>query len=556
MNNKPLSQYPNPQFQRDSYLCLNGEWDYKITKREGIPSSWDGKILVPYSPESPLSGVNHILQPDEYIFYRLIFELEPNFIKEKVILHFLGVDQTAEVYLNGHFLISHTGGFLPFEVDIKPYLEEKNSLIVKVKDVTDRSYHSRGKQRLKHGGIWYTPQSGIYLPVYLESVPYIHVNSFKITPDIDRQEIVINVQSNADVCELTIFDSIRKIPTNEDIPIDVPDMHLWSPEDPYLYPLKIKVKDDEVSSYFAMRKFSIVKDENNIPRLALNNKPIFMKGVLDQGYYQKGLLTPPSYDDYINDIELVKSLGFNMIRKHIKIEIPRWYYECDKRGIIVWQDFVNGGSKYHFPTIAFPLIFNIHHKDRHHHMFSRKSEEGRNEALSEFKQTINYLYNFPCIALWTVFNEGWGQFDSKKVVNELLKIDNSRLYDHASGWHDQKIGDLKSMHVYFKRVKLPKKENRCIILSEFGGLVLPVEGHRIEGNSVYKKFSTPEEYLDAYQNIIEEDVIKNIPQGLSATVYTQLSDVEEETNGFITYDREVVKINPKKIKMINDKIHL
>ena len=556
MNNKPLSQYPNPQFQRDSYLCLNGEWDYKITKREGIPSSWDGKILVPYSPESPLSGVNHILQPDEYIFYRLIFELEPNFIKEKVILHFLGVDQTAEVFLNGHFLISHTGGFLPFEVDIKPYLEEKNSLIVKVKDVTDRSYHSRGKQRLKHGGIWYTPQSGIYLPVYLESVPYIHVNSFKITPDIDRQEIVINVQSNADVCELTVFDSIRKIPTNEDIPIDVPDMHLWSPEDPYLYPLKIKVRDDEVSSYFAMRKFSIVKDENNIPRLALNNKPIFMKGVLDQGYYQKGLLTPPSYDDYINDIELVKSLGFNMIRKHIKIEIPRWYYECDKRGIIVWQDFVNGGSKYHFPTIAFPLIFNIHHKDRHHHMFSRKSEEGRNEALSEFKQTINYLYNFPCIALWTVFNEGWGQFDSKKVVNELLKIDNSRLYDHASGWHDQKIGDLKSMHVYFKRVKLPKKENRCIILSEFGGLVLPVEGHRIEGNSVYKKFSSPEEYLDAYQNMIEEDVIKNIPQGLSATVYTQLSDVEEETNGFITYDREVVKINPKKIKLINDKIHL
>ena len=553
---KPLSEHPNPQFQRDSYLCLNGEWDYKITKREGIPSSWDGKILVPYSPESPLSGVNHILQPDEYIFYRLIFELEPNFIKEKVILHFLGVDQTAEVYLNGHFLISHTGGFLPFEVDIKPYLEEKNSLIVKVKDVTDRSYHSRGKQRLKHGGIWYTPQSGIYLPVYLESVPYIHVNSFKITPDIDRQEIVINVQSNADVCELTVFDSIRKIPTNEDIPIDVPDMHLWSPEDPYLYPLKIKVRDDEVSSYFAMRKFSIVKDENNIPRLALNNKPIFMKGVLDQGYYQKGLLTPPSYDDYINDIELVKSLGFNMIRKHIKIEIPRWYYECDKRGIIVWQDFVNGGSKYHFPTIAFPLIFNIHHKDRHHHMFSRKSEEGRNEALSEFKQTINYLYNFPCIALWTVFNEGWGQFDSKKVVNELLKIDNSRLYDHASGWHDQKIGDLKSMHVYFKRVKLPKKENRCIILSEFGGLVLPVEGHRIEGNSVYKKFSSPEEYLDAYQNMIEEDVIKNIPQGLSATVYTQLSDVEEETNGFITYDREVVKINPKKIKLINDKIHL
>ena len=554
---KPLSEHPNPQFERKSYLCLNGEWDYKITQREGIPSSWDGKIIVPYSPESPLSGVNHILQPDENLFYRLQFQLDDDFIKEKVVLHFLGVDQTAEVYLNGHFLIEHIGGFLPFEVDIKQYLEDGvNSLIVKVKDVTDKSYHSRGKQRLKHGGIWYTPQSGIFLPVYIESVPYIHVKSFKITPDIDRQEIVINVKSTADVCELSIFDEVTRVPTNEDIPVPIKDMHLWSPEDPYLYPIKIKVRDDEVHSYFAMRKFSIMKDENNIPRLALNNKPIFMKGVLDQGYYQKGLLTPPSYEDYVKDIELVKALGFNMIRKHIKIEIPRWYYECDKRGMIVWQDFVNGGNKYHFSTIAFPLIFGIHHKDNHYARFSRRNKEGRIEAINEFKQTIDYLYNFPCIALWTVFNEGWGQFDSKKIVEELKAIDNSRLYDHASGWHDQGIGELKSMHVYFKRVKLPKKENRCIILSEFGGLVLPVEGHRIEGNSVYKKFNTIDEYLNAYKEMIEVDVIKNIPLGLSATVYTQLSDVEEETNGFITYDREVVKLDPIRIKEINDQIHL
>ena len=554
---KPLSEHPNPQFERKSYLCLNGEWDYKITQREGIPSSWDGKIIVPYSPESPLSGVNHILQPDENLFYRLQFQLDDDFIKEKVVLHFLGVDQTAEVYLNGHFLIEHIGGFLPFKVDIKQYLEDGvNSLIVKVKDVTDKSYHSRGKQRLKHGGIWYTPQSGIFLPVYIESVPYIHVKSFKITPDIDRQEIVINVKSTADVCELSIFDEVTRVPTNEDIPVPIKDMHLWSPEDPYLYPIKIKVRDDEVHSYFAMRKFSIMKDENNIPRLALNNKPIFMKGVLDQGYYQKGLLTPPSYEDYVKDIELVKALGFNMIRKHIKIEIPRWYYECDKRGMIVWQDFVNGGNKYHFSTIAFPLIFGIHHKDNHYARFSRRNKEGRIEAINEFKQTIDYLYNFPCIALWTVFNEGWGQFDSKKIVEELKAIDNSRLYDHASGWHDQGIGELKSMHVYFKRVKLPKKENRCIILSEFGGLVLPVEGHRIEGNSVYKKFNTIDEYLNAYKEMIEVDVIKNIPLGLSATVYTQLSDVEEETNGFVTFDREIVKVKPEEIKNINDKITL
>ena len=553
---KPLSEHPNPQFERKSYLCLNGEWDYKFSYKETIPNEWDGKIIVPYSPESPLSGVNRILQPDECLYYRLIFKVDKSFVNEKVLLHFLGVDQIAEVYLNGHFLIEHVGGFLPFEVDIKPYLEETNTLIVKVKDFTDKSYHSRGKQRIKHGGIWYTPQSGIYLPVYLEAVPFIRVISFKITPDIDKEEIVINVKSTADVCELSIEKETIKIATNEDVHVPIKNMHLWSPEDPYLYPLKIKVKDDEVSSYFAMRKFSIMNDENNIPRLALNNKPLFMKGVLDQGYYQKGLLTPPSYEDYIKDIELVKALGFNMIRKHIKIEIPRWYYECDKRGVIVWQDFVNGGSKYHFSTIAFPLIFGIHHKDTHYIKFSRRNKEGRKEAMREFKQTIDYLYNFPCIALWTVFNEGWGQFDSERIVKDLKTIDHSRLYDHASGWHDQGIGELKSMHVYFKRVKLPKKENRCIILSEFGGLVLPIEGHRIEGNSVYKTFKTVDEYLNAYKQMIELDVIKNIPLGLSATVYTQLSDVEEETNGFVTYDREVIKLDPCRIKEINDKITL
>ncbi len=554
--NKPLSEHPNPQFQRKSYLCLNGEWDYKFSFKETIPQEWDGKILVPYSPESPLSGVNRILQPDECLYYRLIFTLDKEFLDEKVILHFLGVDQIAEVYLNGRFLIKHVGGFLPFEVDIKPYLENKNTLIVKVKDFTDTSYHSRGKQKLKHGGIWYTPQSGIYLPVYLEAVPYLHVESFKATPDIDKQELIINVKSNVDECEIAIEGKNKKILTNEDIHMPIKEMHLWSPEDPYLYPLTIRVKNDVISSYFAMRKFSVIKDENNIPRLALNNKPIFMKGVLDQGYYQKGLLTPPSYDDYIKDIELVKSLGFNMIRKHIKIEIPRWYYECDTRGMIVWQDFVNGGNKYHFSTIAFPLIFGIHHKDTHYMKFSRRNKEGRKEAINEFKQTIDYLYNFPCIALWTIFNEGWGQFDSKKILDELLKIDSSRLYDHASGWHDQGIGELKSMHVYFKRVKLPKKENRCIILSEFGGLVLPIEGHLVKGNSVYKKFNTKEDYLNAYQKMIEVDVINNIAKGLSATVYTQLSDVEEETNGFVTYDREVIKIEPSRFKEINDKIHL
>lgn len=554
--NKPLSEYPRPQFMRESYLCLNGAWDYKISKNPVIPQSFDGKILVPYSPECELSGVNHLLKPDEYLFYKLEFELESDFVKDLVYLHFLGVDQICEVYLNGHKLGQHIGGFLPFSFEIKSKLEKKNTLIVRVQDLTDTSYHSRGKQRLKHGGIWYTPQSGIYLPVFLESTPYLHVNDVKMTPDIDKQELIINVSSGANACYIELEGHKEKISCNEDVRISIKDLHLWSPKDPYLYPIVIQVGDDVVKSYFAMRKYSIVKDENNIPRLALNNKPIFMKGVLDQGYYKKGLLTPESYNDYIDDIELVKSLGFNTIRKHIKIEIPRWYYECDRRGVIVWQDFVNGGSKYHFSTIAFPLITGIHHKDRYHHLFSRGNKEGRKEALEEFKQTVNYLYNSPSIALWTIFNEGWGQFDSKKVLEEMLKIDSSRLYDHASGWHDQHIGDIKSMHVYFKKVRLPRKENRCIILSEFGGLVLPIEGHRIEGNSVYKKFENKEEYLKAYEEMIKRDVISNIPLGLSACIYTQLSDAEEETNGFITYDREVIKVDVNDIKDINDKIIL
>ena len=553
----PLSEYPRPNLYRDSYLSLNGEWEYKISKNPDIPQVFDGKILVPFSPEAPLSGVNHILQPDEFLFYRKVFKLDSDFILDKVILHFMAVDQIAEVYLNGQLLGKHTGGFLPFEFEIQDYLNDENELIVKVQDLSDSSYLSRGKQRLNHGGIWYTPQSGIWLPVWIESVREKYIKNIKFTPDIDNEEIIINIESDADEATIHIFGMDRPIACNKDNHIKVKNMRLWSPEDPYLYLVRVEIDGyDEVTSYFAMRKFSIVTDEKGIKRIGLNNKPIFLKGVLDQGYYKDGLLTPPSYDSYIKDIELVKSLGFNTIRKHIKIELPRWYFECDKRGIIVWQDFVNGGETYKLSTITFPLIFNKHHSDTNYKMFSRENEKGRKEAIQEFKDTIKYLYNFPCIGLWTIFNEGWGQFDSKEIYNDLLSLDNTRIYDHASGWHDQGISDVKSLHVYFKKVKLPKEEHRAIVLSEFGGLVLPIEGHIIKGNSVYRKYKTPEELLKAYKEMIDRDVISNIPLGLSASIYTQLSDVEEETNGFITYDREVIKIEPSKIKDINDKIIL
>lgn len=555
---QPLSEYPRPQLYRDSYISLNGEWDYKITKNKELPTSFDGKIIVPFSPETKLSGVNHILQPDEYLIYKLDFELDEFFINDKVILHFLAVDQIAEVYINYKYVGKHVGGFFPFEFEIKKYIKNgKNTLIVIVQDLSDTSYLSRGKQKLKHGGIWYTPQSGIYMPVWLESVKEKYIEDIKFTPDIDKEEIIINIKSQAEQAIIHIFGIDRPIDCNKDNHIKVKNMHLWSPEDPYLYFVRVEIEGyDEVTSYFAMRKFSTITDDTGYKRLALNNKPIFMKGVLDQGYYKDSLLTPPSYEAYVKDIELIKRLGFNTIRKHIKIEAPRWYFECDKRGIIVWQDFVNGGTNYNSFLIKVPVIINYKIKDNHYSLFARKDEQGRKEIIQEFKDTINYLYNTPSIALWTIFNEGWGQFDAKKVYEEVSKLDPTRLYDHASGWHDQGVSDVKSLHVYFKKVKLPKTRKRAIILSEFGGLVLPIKDHFMAGDSVYTKFKNKDDYLKAYKKMIERDVINNIPKGLSASIYTQFSDVEEETNGFITFDREVIKIDESLIKEINDKIHL
>lgn len=556
MNNidLPLSEYPRPQLVRDSYLCLNGEWEYAITKSEEIPDEFQGTIIVPFSPECN-KDINHILQPDEFLYYKKSFTLEKGFNKGRVLLHFVAVDQIAKVWINGKYLGEHIGGFLPFEFEITKYLKDENIIIVQVVDLTDTSYHARGKQKLDRGGIWYTPQSGIYMPVWIESVPKQYVQSLKITSDIDTSTVHIKVISDG-VYPVTIYlkDKEYQGVSNETIDIKIDSPRLWRPKDPYLYEFKVKLNNDEISSYFGMRKISTYKDEKGIVRIALNNKPIFMSGVLDQGYYKDTLLTPPSDEAYIKDITLLKSLGFNCIRKHIKIESPRWYYHCDRIGMLVWQDFVNGGEKYKFSTISFPLIFKNHSKDSNYKKFSRENEMGRKYFIKDAIETVMYLYNSPSIVLWTIFNEGWGQFDSKKLMDIVRGYDKTRLIDHASGWHDQGISDVKSDHVYFKKYRLPKKSNeRAIVLSEFGGYHLAIEKHVFSDKSFgYKGYEDKKELTNAIVRLFEKEILPNIKKGLCASIYTQLSDVEDEVNGFITFDREVVKVDDYRIKGANE----
>ena len=554
----PLSEYPRPQFKRDSYICLNGYWEYAIRKQEEIPAEFDGQILVPFSPEVSKSGVNKTVMPDDFLFYRLNIELPKEFIKDKVILHFGAVDQIAEVFVNNQFVMKHVGGFLPFEMDIKPFMDDnKATIILRVVDTTNASYHSSGKQHLKPEGIWYPPQSGIYMPVWLESVNNGYIESIKITPDIDEKVVRISFKSSNKSAKLDLKNKIYEIQAEKENIIPIEDMKLWSPDNPYLYEFKIYNEVDEVSSYFAMRKISLIKNNKGIKVIALNNEPYFMKGVLDQGYYQEGLLTPNSDEDYINDINLIKSLGFNVSRKHIKIESMRWYYHCDRLGLLVWQDFVNGCTKYDFWLNQVPLFVRYKINDHRYKSFFRENEEGRKEAYQEFLDTIDLLYNCPCIVYWTIFNEAWGQFDAKEICQKLKPIDPTRIFDHASGWHDQGSSDVKSMHIYKWKVKVPfryKLKGRAFVCSECGAYILDKrlkEAKKKEG-FIYLLFNNKEDFQKEYKRFIEKEIIPAKEHGMSGFIYTQISDVEEEMNGFITYDRKEIKVDIPVIREINE----
>lgn len=561
----PWSVYPRPQLRRESYLNLNGSWDYAIRRDRAFPASYDGKILVPFSPEAPLSGVNRQLQPNEYLFYRTAFTLPEHFNRGRILLHFGAVDQTCEVYVNGTKAGEHRGGFLPFSLDITPAVrtDAENQLTLRVRDVTDTSCYSHGKQRLKRGNIWYTAQSGIWQTVWLESTPEIYLSALRITPDYDRScvHVAVTRTGGAFPCRFTVRAGdeilLQQESLAEEVTLELADFRPWSPEDPFLYDLEITCGEDRITSYFGMRKISVGVDATGCKRIFLNNRPYFNSGLLDQGYWPDGLLTPPGPDAIEYDLKKVKELGFNMLRKHIKIEPEWWYYACDRLGILVWQDFVNGGGQASFLVRSriVRLKQNANDQEKHYHAMGRQDPFGREMYLQEAGETVRQLYNHPCIAVWVPFNEGWGQFDSAFVCSEVHKWDPTRLVDHASGWYDQGCGDFNSRHDY-SATPVIQSDHRIKALTEFGGLAFVEAGHTFTDRKTfgYQYFQTREEQDAAFRKLYEQYILAEIPKGLSACVYTQVTDVECELNGLMTYDRKVVKLDADMVREINRKI--
>lgn len=557
-NNIDTTSYPRPQMVRDSYQPLDGQWDIAILENDlsyvpDTQTKYTGKILVPFAPESVLSGVNHTLKPNELLVYHTTFNMQE---KDKVaLLHFGAVDYECKVYLNDICVGEHIGGYTPFEIDISDYIQEHNNLCVCVVDPSDTKPISRGKQKFKNGGIWYSPTSGIWQSVWIEYVPATYISNLKITPDIDSKSISIEVTTNKGALPYRVILDGKTYDLDDDnTTITLDDVILWSPDNPHLYYFDVICGQDKITSYFAMRKFSVGVRADGKHCFMLNNAPYFMSGLLDQGYWSDGLYTAPNDDALIYDILLAKECGFNTLRKHIKLEPLRWYYHCDRLGMIVWQDFVNGGGKYNPLAILLLPNIGINIKDNHYGFYARKDKIGKDLYYKEMREVVDTLYNCPCIALWTPFNEGWGQFDSVKVTKYLRTLDNSRIIDSTSGWSDQG-GKLRSIHKYFVPFKMPKKETRPVILSEFGGYSMAIEGHKYSQKVFgYAKYDDKSLLEKDIQKLWQNELLPAKQQGLCASIYTQLSDVQTEVNGIVTYDREVVKISPKLLKELNDQL--
>ena len=555
--------YPRPQLVRDEWLSLDGEWAFskKYEDEAGMPAK-TGVINVPFCPESKLSGINRRIIPDEVLLYGRKFEVPQEWKDRRLIIHFGAVDQTAKVYVDGRYAGSHEGGYLPFSLDITDKLRKNkagdsdgsvdadtntvHSLIVEVRDSLDHKY-PWGKQKARNGGMWYTPVSGIWQSVWMEPVSEEHVMSLNIDPRIEAGAGVVEITVygitsgvlEMDGREYHLSDSSVEGRSSATVRVDVEDPHMWSPEDPYLYDFTITGASDRVRSYFAFRTLTI-EWKGGYPRLCLNGEPYFFNGVLDQGYWHDGIYTPSSPDKYTEDILAMKSLGYNTLRKHIKIEPEIFYYECDRLGMAVFQDMVNNSDYSFFHDTVLPTIGvrNVDDKHLHADLMSRRI------FLENMEGTVRHLYNHPSVCYWTIFNEGWGQFEADAAYDRLKDLDSSRFIDSTSGWFWQSKSDVDSYHVYFKKADL-QTGNRPLVLSEFGGYACKLPAYYYGGRMEYGYRKCPDtaSLERDIQKLYREEIEPLKDRGLSAAIYTQLSDVEDETNGLLTYDREVQKVS-------------
>ena len=537
--------HPNPQMKREGYMSLCGSWQLSVKGKSGERAL--GSITVPYPPESRLSGIERQLCPCSKYIYEKSFTIPDNMRGERIILHFGAVDQIAEVTLNGKNIGSHIGGYLPFEFDITDALTEgENKLYVTVTDTLDHDL-AWGKQRRDRGGMWYTPTSGIWQAVWLEMVPENYIESIKIAPDLGG--VMLEITGGDGDFTLTLKESGKKYRFSENktyIAVDSPK--LWSPECPYLYEFTLESGKDKIESYFALRTVGI-EQKGNKSYITLNGKPYFFHGLLDQGYFSDGIYTPATPEGLENDVLQMKKCGFNMLRKHIKIEHKLFYYYCDKHGMAVFQDMVNSGDYSFIIDTALPtagIKKGISHKATARR---RQIFEGDSTA------TVEYLYNHPSVVYYTIFNEGWGQFDSDGQFARLKPLDPSRIWDATSGWFTGKESDVQSEHIYFKKLNLKNDPKKPLVLSEFGGYSCKIEGHsfNLDKTYGYSFFTDREKFEDALEKLYLDEVVDMIDRGLSAAVYTQVSDVEDETNGLLTYDRQILKVNPERmVKIANE----
>ena len=575
----PLAEYPRPAMRRDSCEILNGPWQYAITQTAEYPAAWQGSILVPYSPEAPASGVGRTLQPGQWLHYHRLFA-PPAGEGGRVLLHFGAVDYACAVQVNGHLAGGHRGGYWPFTLDITDLLNGtgRNSLWVAVQDPTGHGTQARGKQTLKPGGMFYPAQSGIWQTVWLERVPDNYIQTLTVTPDYDARTVTVRVHTAKPGGAVNLWAMVRaggvtiaedwgsdEADQDGEVTLNIPEEHFfpWSPDTPFLYDLTVGTNQgeeagfDTVHSYFALRKWSCAPDAHGVLRFCLNDKPILLNGLLDQGYWPEGLYTPPSDAAVERELSEVKALGFNLLRKHAKIEPQRWYYHCDRLGLIVWQDMVNGGSAYNLWFVTYltnvlqPLLRRFPDGKAAYSLLSRAKPVGREEYAHELADTVQALRCHPCIACWVPFNEGWGQFDAGKAVQALRTLDGTRLVDEASGWFDQGGGDVHSLHNYFYPLRI-RPQKRTVALSEYGGIAWPMPGHEPPHKTYgYGTAKDRQELTARYKKLQLKTVLPQLEKGLSALVYTQLTDVEDEVNGLFTYDRAAVKPDANAVRSVN-----